>query len=255
MKAVEFNNLTKQDFDTMSFTDLRHLVNLQGKQANKRIARIEKNRGKVSQSAVGVVKRSGGRFKASGKTKTQLIKEAKRIQTFNKSKGGTVAGAHEIAKEAMKANGHDPDKKKKKKKPKSLKKIKKDIQKKTKKIEQEKGKEASEKYKRRAMAQYKVIQRKRREAREADKVLKHKPQGEPEEPKPQPEEPEVTMQDIENDIDDFDGFSSEDLFDGAFTTSKEYEKLQSRYNQQQREESDLQSLMPELSGDWSSAFI
>lgn len=95
MKELEFNNLTGQQLAKLDQKTLSQLVSQQAKTANKRYTRI-KNDKTSSKDAVRSVDRSGGRFGSKGKSKTQLIKEAKRIQRFNKSKTGTVKGARAV---------------------------------------------------------------------------------------------------------------------------------------------------------------
>lgn len=96
LKASDFNKLTGVRLNKMSEADLRKLVSQQAKIANKRMQNIKSNVN-ASQQAVASAERSGGAFKASGKKgKSALVKEAKRIQNFNKAKTGTVKGAVEV---------------------------------------------------------------------------------------------------------------------------------------------------------------
>lgn len=98
MKALEFNELTGQQLAKLDTAQLSKLVSAQAKTANKRYTRI-KNDKTSSKDAVKRVEKSGGRFGAKGKTKQQLIKEAKRIQRFNKAKTGTIKGARAVTAE------------------------------------------------------------------------------------------------------------------------------------------------------------
>lgn len=96
LKATEFNRLTGVQLNKMSEADLRSIVSQQAKVANKRMKNIKANVN-ASQQAVASAERSGGAFKVSGKKgKLALVKEAKRIQNFNKAKTGTVKGAIEV---------------------------------------------------------------------------------------------------------------------------------------------------------------
>lgn len=98
MKALEFNELTGQQLAQLDRAQLSKLVSAQAKTANKRYTRI-KNDKTSSKDAVKRVEKSGGRFGTKGKTKQQLIKEAKRIQRFNKAKTGTIKGARAVTAE------------------------------------------------------------------------------------------------------------------------------------------------------------
>lgn len=101
MKAVEFNKLTGKQLEKLDFKELSSLVSAQAKTSNKRLERIRADK-TASKDAVRAVNRSGGKFKAKGKNKTQLIREAKRIQNFNKAKTGTVAGARAVTAKRQK---------------------------------------------------------------------------------------------------------------------------------------------------------
>lgn len=96
MTSKDFNKLSSAKLAKMNFSELKKLVSEQGQQANKRYQRIKGNK-KAAQNAVNQVSRSGGRFSVKGKnTHASLEREAKRIQSFNKSKTGTVKGAIEV---------------------------------------------------------------------------------------------------------------------------------------------------------------
>lgn len=257
MNMTEFNNLSFQDMNKMDFDTLKKLVSQKGKSANKRLDRISGASG-ISKSAIREVQSSGGRFSVKGKDKIQLIGEAKRIQTFNRSKSGTVSGAKKTAKEAIQAAKDSgvkvQSKTKRKSKKKSLSKIHSDITKKAKKIEEEKGKEAAVQYQKRARAQEEAIRQKRKKEREAKKREKEaKPkQSTVEEPIP---DNELTEEDVINDFDDTVEKSKDEInnkysdatlvvFDGVY----EYEvapdggKLYKEFMAQ-----------PDLGGQWSDA--
>lgn len=259
MNMTEFNNLSFQDMNKMDFDTLKKLVSQKGKSANKRLDRISGASG-ISKSAIREVQSSGGRFSVKGKDKIQLIGEAKRIQTFNRSKSGTVSGAKKTAKEAIQAAKDSgvkvQSKTKRKSKKKSLSKIHSDITKKAKKIEEEKGKEAAVQYQKRARAQEEAIRQKRKKEREAQKREKEaKPkQSTVEEPIP---DNELTEEDVINDFDDTVEKSKDEInnkysdatlvvFDGVY----EYEvapdggKLYKEFMAQ-----------PDLGGQWSDAFV
>lgn len=102
MKSTEFNNMTEKQLEKLSFDDLKKLVSQQGKSANKRYYRI-KSDPESAKYATAQVEKSGGSFGVTGKTsKASLLKEAKRIQNFNKAKSGTVSGARALKSEAEK---------------------------------------------------------------------------------------------------------------------------------------------------------
>lgn len=95
MTKNDFQKLSGLDFEKMSKADLSKLVSQQGKTANKRYERIKEDP-ESAKNAVSAIDRSGGKFSAKGKSKHQLIKEAKRIQGFNKAKTGTIQGARKV---------------------------------------------------------------------------------------------------------------------------------------------------------------
>lgn len=102
MKLTAFNKLTEAQMEKMTINELKSLVSSHGKSANKRLYRIRSDKSSA-QNAVRSVQRSGGSFGVAGKnTKEQLIKEAKRIQNFNRSKTGTVKGARSVKAEFQK---------------------------------------------------------------------------------------------------------------------------------------------------------
>lgn len=269
MNMTEFNNLSFQDMNKMDFDTLKKLVSQKGKSANKRLDRISGASG-VSKSAIREVQSSGGRFSVKGKDKIQLIGEAKRIQTFNRSKSGTVSGAKKTAKEAIQAAKDSgvkvQSKTKRKSKKKSLSKIHSDITKKAKKIEEEKGKEAAVQYQKRARAQEEAIRQKRKKEREAKKREKEAKPKQSTEKTIEPKQPtvegpipdnELTEEDVINDFDDTVEESKDEInnkysdatlvvFDGVY----EYEvapdggKLYKEFMTQ-----------PDLGGQWSDAFV
>lgn len=105
MTLAEFQKLTSQDLEKMSFKDLSKLVSEQGKKLNKRVARIEKDV-RSFHGATKSVAESGGRFGVHGATdKKALILEAKREQGFNASKGSTMKEARRIKEDIFKEIG------------------------------------------------------------------------------------------------------------------------------------------------------
>lgn len=94
MKSTDFNKMTERQLEKLDFNDLKKLVSAQGQAANRRIKNIEKS-DKTSKRAVNQVKREqkGGRFSVKNKSRDELLREARQIQNFNKSKSGTVKGA------------------------------------------------------------------------------------------------------------------------------------------------------------------
>lgn len=229
--------------DKMDYKQLKTLVTQKGQSANKRFDRISASRN-MSHLATNAVKRSGGRFSVAGKNKEQLIIEAKRIQAFNKSSTGTVSGA---TKQAKSYTGSK--KKTTKKKKKSLKTIKQDIIKKQKQIEKERGKEEAKKYRRRAEARYKTIQKKRREEREQQKAVKQsKPSGEERSGELESLDDIISKADteIENLQEEVNHIRSNAILDQARMGD---EKLISTRSREQQE------VMPDISEEWSKKFI
>lgn len=105
MTLAEFQKLTSQDLEKMSFKDLSKLVSEQGKKLNKRVARIEKDV-RSFHGATKSVAESGGRFGVHGATdKKTLILEAKREQGFNASRGSRQKEARHIKEEIFKETG------------------------------------------------------------------------------------------------------------------------------------------------------
>lgn len=271
MKAVEFNNLERQDFIKLTKKELKELVSQQAKQANKRLDRIKSNP-LVSHAAVNQVMRSGGRF-GVGKAKTHedLIKEAKRIQGFNKSPTGSVKGAKQVGREVLESTGREiPTKtkqKKQRKKQKSLSDIKKDIRAKEKKIEKEKGKEAAQKYRRRAEGKYKSIQKKRKQQREAkrEETDKTKPLKSSENnkestvsEKPIVKETEpLTRQEMENLISVYDETVEEvEALEAGALSSADGTTQEQFLIEQEKQVKQSQSFMKEaVFEEWSDVFI
>lgn len=138
MKSVEFNRLTGQQLDALDDVSLKQLVKVQGNMANKRYQNI-KSDPDAAKNAVSKVDRTGGRFSVKNKTHSQLVKEAKRIQNFNKSKTGTVKGAKAVTSATQKAATGQSAKEAQKKTEKGYKKAK------VKEAEAKKGKKLSKK--------------------------------------------------------------------------------------------------------------
>lgn len=101
MKSSEFNELSGLQLDKLSYKELSKLVSEQSKISNKRLTRIQSTKD-AAKDAVKSVEKSGGRFHASGRNKQQLVKEAKRIQRFNRAKTGTVKGAKAVTAQRQK---------------------------------------------------------------------------------------------------------------------------------------------------------
>lgn len=97
MKSTDFNKMTVRQLENLDFNDLKKLVSAQGQSANRRIRNIRES-DKTSKRAVNQVARQqqGGRFSVKGKSRDELLREARQIQNFNKSKSGTVKGATEV---------------------------------------------------------------------------------------------------------------------------------------------------------------
>lgn len=275
MNMTEFNNLSFADMDKMDFDSLKKLVSQKATSANKRLDRLSQKSG-VSKSAIREVKSSGGRFGVAEKDKIQLIGEAKRIQTFNRAKSGTVAGARKEAKEAIEAAKDAGVKvagavKKTKKKQKSLKDIHSDITKKAKKIEETKGKEVAVKYRKRARAQEEAIRQKRKKQREQQKAERKTksqksmtentklPEQEPDfdDVTPEPEEPEpITPDDIIKDYDDMKEKDKEEINKADSNAEKSSENSQEAYYEQKQKQEQQEFMpQPDLGGEWSNAFI
>lgn len=102
MTKATFDKLTERQLEKMDFQDLKAIVAAQSKSANKRVRRIQQNVN-ASQQAVRNVEESGGMFHVGGKTsRAAMVKEAQRIQRFNRAKTGTVRGAVSVKMEAEK---------------------------------------------------------------------------------------------------------------------------------------------------------
>lgn len=92
MTLEEFSSLSYDDLKKLSTSDLKKLVSEKGKSLNKRIRRIKADT-QASQVSVQGVEKTGGTFKVGGKSRKQLLAEAKREQRFAKGVASTVKKA------------------------------------------------------------------------------------------------------------------------------------------------------------------
>ena len=120
MKLSEFNELSTTQLMHLSTPELKSLVSQMGGRLNKRISNLKYAEG-ANKSAYEKVQESGGKFSVKGKSRKELLYEAKREQGFYRMKGSTVSGAKKIYKSMEKAMGSDKKKFMKKEKKKAKK--------------------------------------------------------------------------------------------------------------------------------------
>lgn len=109
MTLQDFNNLTTTQLMHLSTPELKSLVSTMGGRLNKRIVNLKYAQG-ANKSAYEKVQESGGKFSVKGKSRKDLMYEAKREQDFYRMKGSTVSGAKKIYKNMEKAMGSDKKK-------------------------------------------------------------------------------------------------------------------------------------------------
>lgn len=120
MTLSEFNELSTTQLMHLSTPELKSLVSTMGSRLNKRISNLKYAEG-ANKSAYEKVQESGGKFSVKGKSRKELMYEAKREQGFYRMKGSTVSGAKKIYKSMEKAMGSDKKKYMKKEKKKAKK--------------------------------------------------------------------------------------------------------------------------------------
>lgn len=102
MTIEDFINLSYEDLKKLDTDTLKKLVSEKGKSLNKRIRRIERTP-EASQVSVEGVRKTGGTFSVKGKTRKQLLAEARREQRFAKGKASTVQSARTFKEEMQRA--------------------------------------------------------------------------------------------------------------------------------------------------------
>lgn len=109
MTLSEFNELSTTQLMHLTTPELKSLVSQMGGRLNKRISNLKYAMG-ANKYALEKVQKSGGKFTVKGKSRKELMYEAKREQNFYRMKGSTVSGAKSIYHNMEKAMGTDKKK-------------------------------------------------------------------------------------------------------------------------------------------------
>lgn len=103
---TDISNISIQEFNRLTESDLRKAVSRLASAANKRIKTFER-KGATS-PAVEYISRSGGKFSTKGKTANELRAEFTRARDFLRAKTSTVKGVEKVKKttiDALKRSG------------------------------------------------------------------------------------------------------------------------------------------------------
>lgn len=103
---TDISNISIQEFNRLTESDLRKAVSRLASAANKRIRTFER-KGSTS-PAVEYISRSGGKFSTKGKTANELRAEFTRARDFLRAKTSTVKGVEKVKKttiDALKRSG------------------------------------------------------------------------------------------------------------------------------------------------------
>lgn len=109
MTLQDFNELSTTQLMHLSTPELKSLVSTMGSRLNKRLVNLKYAHG-ANKYSLEKVEKSGGKFSVKGKSRKDLMYEAKREQSFYRMKGSTVSGAKSIYHNMEKAMGTDKKK-------------------------------------------------------------------------------------------------------------------------------------------------
>ena len=107
MKASDYQKITMEDFNRLSFQDAQDALKVLRKAVNQRVSRLKKS-GTPSPALRSFSE--GGKLKSGkGLTRNETLAEVKRAIDFMNAKTSTVKGAKQVQKKTLESLGLDPD--------------------------------------------------------------------------------------------------------------------------------------------------